>query len=414
MKALLISLPTSHAFTPLNLLYLAGALEYHDISVDVVDWNIAGEAGILAAISKKYDVVGMSVLSTSRWGAFDTAKVVRRMSPESTIVLGGPHATLMPDQCKEYADYVIKGDGEMPLVDICRGYEPVERESPLLLPAHNLIDYSKYSGWGYTQFDPRRANGVNIRKHPRVSIQATRGCTSHCKFCSSFYVQGKYRMREPKSVAAEMEMLYRCYKIRHFYFNDDSFYLDRDKGIEFCDRIIDSTMGRVAFHIETRADVIDEEYARKLKKAGCYRVQVGFETGSQVLLDKMGKNSSVTGIGVGIKNCKRAGMHVDANLIVGNVGETDETTEDTRRFLKLVNPNTISSTWNGLMLLPGTAIYQKAKREGQINDSFWETRVPYKVWKFSKEQIDKWNDRIYSFKPTVWLRYKLHKAIYNK
>jgi radical SAM superfamily enzyme YgiQ (UPF0313 family) len=127
----------------------------------------------------------------------------------------------------------------------------------------------------------------------------------------------------------------------------------------------------------------------------------------------MGKGCTLDDIAKGIENCKKVGLRVDANLIVGNVGETDDTIEETRRFLQATNPTTISSTWSGLMLLPGTAIYQKAKRCGDIDDSFWDLREPYRVWKFSREQINRWNNRIYGYNAVTKARYLIKQALFK-
>jgi radical SAM superfamily enzyme YgiQ (UPF0313 family) len=120
----------------------------------------------------------------------------------------------------------------------------------------------------------------------------------------------------------------------------------------------------------------------------------------------MGKSTNVDAIYNGIQACKKVGLRVDANLIVGNVGETDETIEETRTFLREADPDTISSTWRGLLLLPGTAIYKRAKKEGLIDDNFWDTREGCRTYKYSKEQIEKWNRRImtYKFSPKSWFR----------
>lgn len=415
MNVLLIATPTFATFTPLNLMYLAGTLDANGIDVTIIDWNIVGKDAVGQEISKGYDLVGLSVMSSSRWVAFDIATRIRELSPKSKIVMGGPHATLMPAQCKKYADYVVKGDGELQLLDICQGRSPVERTvdlDSLPFPAYHKVDLSRYPGYGLSRFNYRKANGVNIRKSPRVSILATRGCKSHCKFCSSFWVQGKYRMRNPKKVVDELDLLCNKYGISNFYFNDDSFYLDKGHLQLFCLEILRRKI-KIAFHIETRADILDEWCVKPLKWAGCYRVQVGFETGSQQLLDQMGKGCTLDDIARGIENCKKVGLRVDANLIVGNVGETDDTIEETRKFLRRTNPTTISSTWNGLMLLPGTAIYQRAKREGRIDDSYWASRIPYQVYAYSPEQINGWNRRIYGYNAVTKARYLIKQALFK-
>lgn len=210
-------------------------------------------------------------------------------------------------------------------------------------------------------------------------------------------------MRDPARVVDEMELLYERWGIQHFYFNDDSFYLDKNKGIAFCTEILQRGL-RVAFHIETRADILDLEYVTALKEAGCYRVQLGVETGSAFILSAMHKSTDTEAIYRGIQNCREVGLKTDANIIVGNEGETDETIEETRKFLRRANPNTVSSTWQGLLLFPGTAVYRKALKEGLISEDFWDTRESCKTYKFSPEQIRRWNARVVSYRLIPRLR----------
>lgn len=376
-KALLINTNTNGGNRWLPLQFTSIATD----NTTIADINLGHD--IVGEIKKGYDIVGLSVLSSSRWDAFDTARLVRKLSPKSVIVMGGAHATAMPDNCKKHCDIVVVGDGESAFRDVCEGRDPVSTPTNL----NNV--------W-------QRYDLVDPRLYRRVAIQATRGCRYKCRFCSSWWTQGEYRMREPSKVAWEIKKVLMVYSLRDFYFNDDSFYLDKEKAIEFCG-LIDGL--RIRFHIETRADIIDKEYAEALKRAGCSKVQVGLESGSPEI--RTGK--SVDSTYNGIRACKDAGLKVDANLIVGNEGETDETIEETRRFLKLADPDSISTTRHGLLLFPGTAIYQRAKRDGDIDDEFWESRTPFKTYKYSQEQIDRWNRRIYSFKPKIYLRYLYDK-----
>lgn len=406
MRVLLVSLPNvGIPFTPLNLLYLAGELEKHGIECDVVDWNIIGEGGVLYHLGRGYDVIGISFTTLNRWQAFDLASYIRVMHPKVKIAFGGVHATLMSEQCKRFADVVIKGDGEGAFTDYCQGKTPVERIMPIdsLTCAYHKLDLWRYPGKGFTAHDKRRFNGVDIAHSPRISVQTSRGCLSHCRFCSSFWVQGRYRMRNPELVVNDLVGLYSG-GFRHFYFIDDSFYLDKAKGIEFCTKVVRSGM-RIAFRIQTRADMLDADYCEALREAGCYYVAIGVETGSERLLETMHKSAGVSDAEKAIRACRKAGIRTEALLIIGNEGETDETIEDTRKFLKRVQPTTVGSGGHGLWLFPGTAVYNQAVRNGEVSESVWDTRLPAPVYRFSPEQIEAWERRLYTYGFIPTLRY---------
>ena len=410
MTVLLIALPNNGMkWVPLNLLYLAGTLDAHGIDVTIVDMNIDPMEVVLTEIRRGYDIVGMSVLTSTRWDAFFMAENIRWMSPKSKVVLGGVHASLMPGQCQKYCDVVIKGDGELPFLDLCLGKKPIERIAPIdgLYPAWHKIDLWRYPGKGFTKHDKRKANGVDIANLPRISLQTSRSCLSHCRFCSSFYVQGPYRMRNPVKVVDEMEMLY-SKGHKSFYFIDDSFYLDKSKALEFCAEVLRRKL-KVAFHIQTRADVLDKEYTEALRLAGCYYVSIGVETGSELILESLHKSTEVSAAERAIYNCHKVGIRTEALLIVGNEGETDETIEQTRKFLRRANPTTVSSAKEGLLLFPGTAVYRKSVKEGLISEDFWDTMERCKVYRFSPEQIEKWNKRVYTYRLLPTLRYHFSK-----
>jgi anaerobic magnesium-protoporphyrin IX monomethyl ester cyclase len=407
LRVLLIALPQDgHIYPPLNLLYLAGTLWEHNIEYKVIDESIVGSKRVADEIDKGYDIIGMSVLTYKRWDAFWWSQYIRCYHPDTTIVMGGVHATIMPEQCRKYADYVVTGDGEGPLLDICQGKEPIPRILPIdsLRPDWDAIDFSNYKGKGFTQHDRRKANGVDIRNEVRVPMIVSRSCTSHCRFCSSFWVQGPYRMRTPRLVVDEMEWIVENKGTHHVYFVDDSFYLDKSKCLEFCGEIVSRKL-KVAFRIQTRADVLDKEYVEALKEAGCYYVAIGVETGSGLIMGKLHKSTDVNAAEIAIANCKRAGIRTEALMIIGNEGETDETIEETRRFLKRTKPTTIGSGSEGLWIFPGTAVYQSALKEGLITPDFWDSRERAKTYKFTKEQIAKWYRRIYTYNLLSALRY---------
>jgi radical SAM superfamily enzyme YgiQ (UPF0313 family) len=221
-------------------------------------------------------------------------------------------------------------------------------------------------------------------------------------------VQGKYRQRSPVKVVEEIEHLYEK-GMRSFFFVDDSFYLDEDKAISFASEILRKRL-RIAYRIQTRADVLSDEYVEALADSGCYNIALGVESGSEVVLSKMHKGNDSEITLKAIQRAKRAGIRVEALMIVGNEGETDETIEETRRFLKLARPTTVAPAKDGLFLFPGTAVYNQAIKEGQITEGIWDTRVRVPVWKYDQKQLAKWTKRIHTHRMSTGLRYYLTKV----
>jgi hypothetical protein len=179
---LLIALPTMGKWTPLNLMCLAGMLDRHGIDCTIVDTNIVGERGVRAEIDRGYGIVGLSVMSPARWVAFDTATLIRRRSPRSLIVMGGVHATLMPEQVQKHCDVVIKGDGEAPFLDLCQGKEPIERFLPIddLPPNMTFGKLTEWQSGGNREFPcrPRDPADLTVRFVRRFMFRANTGCVT--------------------------------------------------------------------------------------------------------------------------------------------------------------------------------------------------------------------------------------------
>jgi radical SAM superfamily enzyme YgiQ (UPF0313 family) len=393
---------------PLGVLYLAGTLEANGIDCQVIDGVMEREETIIRALKRGPEIVGIPALSVTRWQAFDLAALVRWYAPKATVVIGGPHASVLPEQCKKHADVVVQGDGENQFLAICRGHEPIGGPIPIdsiPLPAWHKVNLWRYPGKGLTRFNPLPKHGVWIAKEPRIGLIASRGCNQHCRYCSSWWVQGGYRMRSPKLVVDEMGFLY-SQGLRHFFFHDDSFYLDKEMCLGFCRELAARKM-QVAYSVMTRADALDEEIVVALKGTGCYEIFIGIESADEKILEGMKKNASPEATGRTIKMCRRLGMPVCGLMIMGNIGETDATIEKSRRFLKDCRPSFLTiANPPGLWIYPGTAVYRQALREGEIAESFWDTREPVKMYGFTQRQLLKWLRRIHGYTILNRLRYE--------
>jgi radical SAM superfamily enzyme YgiQ (UPF0313 family) len=342
------------------------------------------------------------------------AKIVKDFNRNIPVVLGGAHPTIMYDQIMEhysFIDYIVLGEGEKTFLEIAQGKKPMqihglvyrdkdrivktvarkfaENLDDIPFPAWHLIDIKKYPARGKGLI-----RGINLEKEPRVSVIFSRGCKGHCDFCSTWWIWRGWRHRSAKNMADEVELLYRDYGIKHFCFADDAMTVNRQVTIELCDEIVSRRMN-IAFFVTTRTDCVDEIVLQKLKEAGCYGVSFGIETGSLELLIKMGKENDIDTSEQAIKLTKKAGLTVTALLIVGNIGETNETVKDTIDFLKRTRPDDIGCLV-GLWVLPGTKVYEACKSKGFVDDEFWLSDEPYKVYtlEYSFKELSKFTKKI--------------------
>jgi anaerobic magnesium-protoporphyrin IX monomethyl ester cyclase len=410
-KVLLINPPETRQLgytnPPLGLLYLAGMLKAHGIESKLVDGGLLGWNSVEEAlVDYEPDIVGITCLTPGRQKAFQVARLVKARNPKTLVVMGGAHPTIMYRQILENypeVDIVVRGEGEHTFLEIVQGLdldkiagivfrskgeiienkprEYVANLDDIPSPAWEMIDFQQYPARGSGII-----NGVDLNVEPRVSVIFSRGCQGHCTFCSTWWIWRQWRYRSPTHMADELELLNKVYQVKHLVFADDSFSLNREAAIELCREIIRRKL-KIAFHVTTRVDAVDEEMLHLLKQAGCYEIAYGIETGSPKLLKKMNKETDLTTSERAIRLTKAAGLRVTALIIVGNVGETLETVKETASFLRSTKPTTIGSV-GGLWILPGTALYQQAKRLGLINDDFWLGDEPYMIWNYEYSESE--------------------------
>lgn len=403
-KILLVNPPSTeqNGFTnpPLGLLYLAGTLLQGGHEVQVIDGCLEGKTAIIKRLKAfRPDIVGITCLTPGRKRAIEMAAVAKSLNSSVLTVFGGAHPTIMHRQMLENypeVDAVVIGEGEQTLLELANGVafpqidglayrdgsgtavktaprKYHENLDDIPFPAWHLIDLHRYPGWG-----EGKHNGIILREHPRISVIFSRGCSGHCDFCSTWWIWRGWRHRSAANMADELELLYRDFGVRHFCFADDAMSVDRQATIDLCNEIVRRKLV-IAFHVTTRSDCVDEEVLLKLKQAGCYMVAFGIETGSPRLLAEMGKENDIDNSVRAITLCRKVGLPSTALLIVGNVGETEDTVLETLALLKRAMPDEVGCA-GALWILPGTKLYQDCRRRGVIDDTFWLGDEPYMIY----------------------------------
>ena len=395
-KVLLINVPESgqggHTSAPLGLMYIAGLLQKNGVLVNIIDACLDGWDSIGRGLAEySPTIVGIACPSYARTNSLKVAKIVKEHDKNIKVIMGGHHPTLMGRQVLEnypFVDMVCIGEGEYLMFELSRGLEPEkilglgfrrnndiiinDRRSEITdldelpMPAWDLIDPGRYGTSSDFTFD-----GVDFSKEAGASISFSRGCIGRCNFCSNHCMWKRWKHRSPKNMADELELLNKKYNIRCFAFNDDCFSADKKAAIELCNEILARGL-KIYFSVVTRTDCVDEEILGVLKKAGCCTVCFGIETASPKVLKIMHKPIRIEQSQKVIQLVNSFGIRSVALLIAGAVGENWETVNETIDFLNHANP-TMLGIGNGLMVFPGTEIYEMLKRQKLIDDSFWLT-----------------------------------------
>jgi len=404
IKVLLINPPenTQGNFygPPLGLLYLAGyLLQHNNVEVEIIDGCLETEQAIeKKIIDFKPAYIGITCLTPGRQKALAMATIAKNINGNIVTIIGGVHPTIMFKQILENypkVDLCILGEGEKTLWEIIQGKPREEidgiaflkdgkvvRTKPrtyvknldeLPFPAWQLIELKKYKARGHGVY-----NGIDLNREIRVPIIFSRGCVGQCAFCSTWWIWRGWRRRSPQNMVDEIELIQKKYGFSHFVFSDDALTVDRQATIDLCQEIIRRGL-KIAFHVTTRTDLVDEEMLGYLKQAGCYEIAYGIETASAKLLEKMNKKNDLKTAKRAIQITKQAGIMTNALMIAGNQGETEETINQSVDFLNETNPDD-TGVGGGLWILPGTKLYYDCLKNNYIKESFWLSDRPYKIY----------------------------------
>ena len=374
-------------YVPLGLLYISAYLEKHHVQHEVFDSTFSDfETFKENLLNKKPKLVG---LYTNLMTKLNVLKIIHLIRNESTlndckIILGGPEIRYNAENyLGEGADVLVVGEGEQTFLELSQSFEntgtlpdDVEgiaflkdgqlvftNERALLkdinaipMPARKKIDLALYgNAW-------KKHHGYSM-----YSVSTMRGCPYTCKWCSRAVYGGSYRRRSPKLVVDELEFLRDNYHPDRIWFVDDVFTISHKWLKEFKDEILQRKI-IIPFEIITRADRMNEEIIGVLKEAGCFRVWIGAESGSQKIIDAMDRRVEVGIVRNMIIKTKAAGIEAGTFIMLGYPGENKSDIKATIRHLKLSDPSLYTITI--AYPIAGTPLYQEVKNTLKTSDNW--------------------------------------------
>jgi radical SAM superfamily enzyme YgiQ (UPF0313 family) len=385
------------SYPPLGLCQLAATVD--ESLVEVVDADGMGwswDRAIAEVLARRPRMVGMTVTS------FTTDLVERFASAvrvaEVTIVVGGPHASLAPidtfERCPS-VDYVVCGEGEVVFAELCdrtalgRRPDPLPcvwaRSSPppasetdvLQVSAVDRLPFPKLEGLPISAY-----SCPDARLHPMITMMTARGCPHRCGFCSSPTLLGRsIRGWSVDAILGELSRLQDEHEIREVSFVDDVFTILRHRTLALCRGMVERGLD-LSWFCNARADRITQEIAEAMAAAGCHQVYLGFESGSQRILDAVKKGARVADLERGAAMLKAAGIDRSVGFVVGLPGETDETIDESIALAHRVRPERIQFT--RFTPLPGSPLGAAAS----LTTETFHARGP--------DRVGAWLDRMYA------------------
>jgi radical SAM superfamily enzyme YgiQ (UPF0313 family) len=410
------------ACPPLALAYLAAALREDGVNVRVVD--AVGEAprryapgddarflalglsdrDIADRIDPKVALIGVTCMFSESWPLVRrTIGVLRERFPHVPIVVGGEHASALPERTLRDApgvDAIVIGEGERTLVELVRAIEGgtsleevaglaflrdgqlvrTERRgreraiATLPRPAWDLVPLESY-------FDHGLAYGIGRQRS--LPIMATRGCPYQCTFCSSPQMwTTKWVARPPSDVLDEIQDAVERWRVENFDFYDLTAILQKKWILEFCEGLEQRGL-RISWQIPsgTRSEALDRDTLRALARTGVRHIVYAPESGSEAVLRRVKKKISLDRMKESIAEAARAGLSVKCNLIVGFPDETwDEALETVAFCRDLARIGATDVNIGPFCPYPGSELFDQLVAEGEIDtesDDYFDMLAMY-------------------------------------
>ncbi|MCU0520686.1 MAG: B12-binding domain-containing radical SAM protein [Anaerolineae bacterium] len=372
-------------YFPLGLLYVAAVARQAGYAVAIFDAMFAGgDADFVEALERHEPrVVGFGVLATVRRAALRLAALAK--SHGATVLVGGPDPTARPDVYLRHqvdghyvCDVVAVGEAEAVVPELLAvllasesptgvfggipgiAYRDVhgdvvenercaliEAIDGLPLPARDLVNWDPYrNAW-------RARHGVFS-----MSLIATRGCPFGCAWCQKIVFGRSFRPRDPVLVADEMRHIKEAFAPDFVRIVDDAMGIRKAWVKAWRDAVLEKD-AIIPFECLSRVDLLDADIVRWLKEAGCRRIALGAESGSQRVLDAMAKGSTVAQIHRAATLCRQAGIETYLYMMVGYPTETWEDLKLSAAMLRETLPDQFSTTI--AYPLPGTAFHEAVK-----------------------------------------------------
>jgi radical SAM superfamily enzyme YgiQ (UPF0313 family) len=371
MRTLLVNPPYPFSeipIMPMGLSYLGSTLEHSGHEVQLLDLLVSrySKEKIKNKIEEyQPDIVGVTSVTLNYPIASDILKYTKSVDKDIITIIGGPHVTFAPVETLTEApwiDIVVKGEGEMTMLDLVNGKKLagidgiayrdktngikqtgerrlIENLDELPLPAKHLFPLSRY-------------HALDVH----ASILTGRGCPFNCIFCVGSKMGGRrVRYRKPELIIDEVEQALAS-GFREVNFEDDHLTLNHKHLNALCDEIIARGL-KFNWSAFSRVDTVNSEILHKMKQAGCTWLLYGVESGNQEILDTIKKKITLQKVKDAVAMAKEEGIGILASFIVGLPGETVETMRQSMEFAQGLKA---SYGFHVLSPFPGTEVRERA------------------------------------------------------
>ncbi len=358
-------------FSQLTIPYLAAYVDEQFYEITLID-----EYCQKVPYNQTFDLVAITVNTPNALHCYSISEHFRKAGAK--VIMGGPHATLLPDEVQEHCDHLLTGESEYTwpkfLSDFKDGIARKRYDSDVPPDLNNL----PLPRWDL----------LKRRRMMKGAVIATRGCPYNCRYCNLKQIyHPPFRIRPVNDVVAEIKAL----PSKFFVFWDDNLFADKDFAKELF-RAIAPLKRRWAAQATLR-DCVDDELLTLAKKAGCLYLFVGLETFSKSSLEDAGKNiNPVSDYETIISKIHRHRIMIQAGIVFGFDSDTPDVFRNTLLACEKLGIDGV--TVSILTPFPKTPVYQQFKDEGRLLTDDWskynsKTAVAFSPKNMTSDEL--WN-----------------------
>lgn len=391
MKVLLVySNVMPQAWVPIGLLYIASNLRKNNIEVKIIDSKF--DNVIKEVDDYKPDIVGLGGMTLMAHDAINWGLIIKEKYPWIFIIFGGVHFTFLPNEAKNIADIVIKGEAENVFLELCKkdifinkmdrkqnttsnyfeiveGHSLIKDLDSLPFPAYDLININKYSD-------------ELVTGEKAISILTGRGCPYNCSFCASPALwKRKCRFHSIEYTIDYIKFLIKKYDVKNLRIMDDTFTVNNDRVLQFCEAIQKNNI-KLNMTCLTNVHNADYEVFKEMKKTGFSIVAFGMESVDPIVLNLCNKDQNKNMMRSAVEKAHKAELLTELLFMVGNMGDTKKSLRDSLEFSKSLN--SFKVYFQLATPFPGCEFYNKAEEYGKVISRDWKnynhkkiTYIPY-------------------------------------
>ena len=355
--------------------------------IEAASLGLTFRQALRAILKHSPDFVGFTATTASIFHAAKLATMVKQKNKGIGTIVGGPHITAAPEETMRRFpsfDIAVLGEGEEVIVELLDGLEKEKDLSNiaglLIRRGKKLIDTGlrepireldrlPIPAWDLLPGFPRRYRPAPFRfkQLPAAMLLSSRGCPNQCIFCDRSVFGSFCRSHSPEYVFNLIKNLHDRYGIKEILFEDDTFFIFKERVKKLCQLLIKENLG-ITWSCAGRVNMVDWQLLKLMKKAGCWHISYGIESGDEEILKSTKKGITLNQVKKAVDLTEKARVSSKGFFILGHPNETKATMEKSIEFAKSLSLS--DASFFKMTPFPGSELYQIAKKYGKFNDDW--------------------------------------------